>query len=580
LSEKVSHGKIWNFKYTKHVLFLYLIFSISLFLLEFFLTNQVGWSFFITYAGIFYIAPYTKHGIEDLFDQFHIKNKFRNVLVPWILFFLIFVYCALFFISGLIPFTIYAIYITAIVIVFNILLTINSLIRIVAVGFHRRKIDIFPINRVEFAAMEHLKNGNLSFYELKNKIKGIFNIFIQNVYFDDETAASSIYLLCGLRLADSNEKNVSLNEKGKKSVKIWEDTLKNQLERFNKILNSNAVLIRSFIGLFLISLFKIFFGFFNSDSLFAEGFENFLDCVAVILIGIGIKFKKEKFVNIILVSLMTFTGISILISSIGSLFNPEPISASIIIIIISIISIFFNTYLRTLKNFVGKKNRNSSLVASAIDSRVNIMISIGIIVGTLFSDLGANLDPPFTLFYYLDPIIAIIVCFLIFKEVVEIIKEFITGEEEEIEFESFQMKYEEIFEEYIIKWILSVYNDDPEIKLTTNQLNEYFQKSLKKGEEIYTEFSHFGLYLFKEKGIHFIITKLIKNDLLNQTVENYLTLTEKGVFLYENFYSGELLEDVQDPFDFFFDDHSDTAKVKYRKKKVLENFETVKKGKK
>ena len=84
---------------------------------------------------------------------------------------------------------------------------------------------------------------------------------------------------------------------GQKQEQIWTKALNFQMKKYEKILNSNNVLIRSFLGLFFLSLLKIFIGIFNSESLLAEGFENFLDCIAVILIGIGIRFKKERSKN-------------------------------------------------------------------------------------------------------------------------------------------------------------------------------------------------------------------------------------------------------------------------------------------
>jgi hypothetical protein len=333
-------------------------------------------------------------------------------------------------------------------------------------------------------------------------------------------------------------------------------------------------LIRSFSGLLILSLIKIVLGFFNSESLFAEGFENLLDCIAVILIAIGIKFNKEKIVNIIIISLMAFTGVSILLNSIQSFFyGPEPISNVIYIVIIAILSIFLNVYLRILKNFVGKKNRNSSLIASAIDSKVNIILSISIIVGALLSNLGTSLGISF--FHYFDPIIAIFVCFLIFKEVFEIFRDLITSKEEEIEFEQFQMKYEKNFREYITKWILSVYNDNENLEFTPEHLSEYFQVSLKKGEEIYTEFAYFGLFLFKEKGITSVINDLLDEKFLSLSKEGFLKLTKKGFYFYEHLYSKELLKDLKDPFDFFFEQQISFDSIEIRKLEIIENFNLI-----
>ena len=107
----------------------------------------------------------------------------------------------------------------------------------------------------------------------------------------------------------------------------------------------------------ILSFLKILIGFFNSQSLFAEGFENLLDCIAIVLIVIGIKFRKEKLINVIIISLMIFTGGSILVNSIKSLFyGPEPISNLMVIVIIALLSIFLNTYfILTYSYHVNKK---------------------------------------------------------------------------------------------------------------------------------------------------------------------------------------------------------------------------------
>ncbi len=565
----------------KKVLIIYIIISLTSSILEIVFLKSFFYSFWITYIGVFFTGHYIRRAINDFFKQFHIKKVVRSLIIPWIMFSLVFFYVQLYFISdllargeGYLGFSPISFFIFFLGLIILVLLSINPLIRIIAVAFHRRKSNLFPINKVEYIAMEHLENAphnSLLFSELKNRIKGTFNIFIPTIYFDEETSISSIYHLCGLRLADINDNIVKLNQNGQKQEEIWNETLHHQNDKFNKILTSSSVLIRSFIGLFILSLLKIFIGLFNSESLTAEGFENLLDCIAVILIGIGIKFRKEKLVNIILITLMAFTGGSILYSSIESLIRgPDQISNILVIIIISMISIFLNTYMRALKNFVGKKSRNSSLVASAIDSRVNILISIGIIIGALFSDFGRTINAP--LLYYFDPIIAIVICFFIFKEVIEIFKEFITGNEEDIELGSFQMAYEENFKEYIVKWILTVLYHNEQKTFTNEQLNQLFQDSLSKGDLIYTDLSHFGLYRFKEKGISSIIQNLIDLGISIQFNGDNIKITEKGIYMYENLYSKPLLDDIRDPFDFFFEQKYDFDSLNHRKQELLENY--------
>ena len=573
----LTHKFNWELD-TKKVLSIYFTLSTALMVIEFIITGSFLWTFSFTVMSLFFVGHYLTSGFNLVFKQFHVREIYRGLISFYLAFvyFYILLYIFLQTINQTIIFIEFS-FIFYISIVFMILLTINSLIRIVAVAFHRRRYDIFPINRIEYAALYYLgkvDDNRLNFLELKEQINGIFNIFIESVYFDDKTAKSSIYYLCALGFADIKDNDVCLNELGKQQGKQWNETLDNQLRKFNKILNSNSVLIRSFSGLIILSLLKILIGFFNSESLFAEGFENLLDCIAVILIVIGIKVKKEKLVNIIIISLMAFTGGSILLNSILSLFyTPEPISNVIYIVIIALVSIFLNTYLRILKNFVGKKNRNSSLIASAIDSKVNIILSISIIIGALLSNLGTSLG--ITFFHYFDPIIAIFVCFLIFKEVIEISRDLITSKEEEIEFEKFQMKYERNFKEYITKWILSVYNDNLNLEFTPEHLSEYFQKSLKQGEEVYTEFAYFGLYIFKEKGIVSVINDLLNDKSLSLSEKGFLNLTKRGRYFYEHLYSRELLKDLKDPFDFFFEQQISFDSIKLRKLEILENLHLI-----
>jgi len=574
----MSFKSIWELNYKK-VLLSYFLISLILSVIEIILTNFIQCSFIATYIGAFFIGPYLRIAINEFFKQFHIRKVLRNLLTPWIIFGIIYLYVQVYFFYYYLKYGVYigfgpiASFILLLGIITLTLLSINHFIRIIVVAFHRRKSDLFPISRIEYAALIYLnQNNNMKFTELQNHIKGIINIFTPEVYFNNEVAASSIYHLCGIRLADINEDSiVSLNEKGKEQIKIWEKTLEKQIKRYTKLLNSKGVLIRSFIALLILSLLKISIGIFSSESLRAEGIENLLDCLAILLIGVGIRFNKEKLVNIILIILMTFAGGTILYESIISLIvGPEYIELPQIIIFIAIISIFLNTYLRALKNFVGKKNRNSTLVASAIDSRVNIVISIGIILGVILSEFGRSQG--ITLLYYFDPIIAIAVSCFIFMEVIEIFIEFITGKEEDIEFEKFQMSYEKNFKEYINKWILLIYSDNPEQRFTLKELNEQFQNSLKKSEEIYTNFSHFGLYIFKEHGIDSVVKDLIDKGLLSEEKDKFVELTEKGIYMYKNFYAKSLMEDIKDPFDLFFEQNYDFDSLRHRKLEILEKF--------
>ena len=95
---------------------------------------------------------------------------------------------------------------------------------------------------------------------------------------------------------------------------------------------------------------------------------------------------------------------------------------------------------------------------------------------------------------------------------------------------------------------------------------------MKKGEEVYTEFAYFGLYLFKEKGIIPVINDLLSEKFLSLSKEGHVNLTKKGTYFYEHLYSKELLKELKDPFDFFFEQQISFDSIASRKLEILDNF--------
>ncbi len=49
-------------------------------------------------------------------------------------------------------------------------------------------------------------------------------------------------------------------------------------------------------------------------------------------------------------------------------------------------------------------------------------------------------------------------------------------------------------------------------------------------------------------------------------------MTEKGRYMYEKFYSKPLMEDIKDPFDFFFEQNYDFDSLRHRKQGILEKY--------
>ena len=121
---------------------------------SFTITRSFLWSFSLTTISLFFVGHYLTGAFNLLFKQFHVKEIYRGLISFYLAFiyFYILLYVFLQTINQaflLVEFS----FIFYISFICMILLTINSLIRIIAVAFHRRKYETFPINRKEYAVL-------------------------------------------------------------------------------------------------------------------------------------------------------------------------------------------------------------------------------------------------------------------------------------------------------------------------------------------------------------------------------------------------------------------------------------------
>ena len=84
--------EIWS-KSNLRVIVCYVIVVILVILIEVLITGKIWWSFWVSYIGLFYVARYVERGLNVIFSEFHITNKIRNLIIPWIFAGMIAVYC-------------------------------------------------------------------------------------------------------------------------------------------------------------------------------------------------------------------------------------------------------------------------------------------------------------------------------------------------------------------------------------------------------------------------------------------------------------------------------------------------------
>lgn len=185
----------------------------------------------------------------------------------------------------------------------------------------------------------------------------------------------------------------------------------------------------SFIMNFFLALIKIFVGLaIGSIAMIADAIDNSLDLITSILVFIGLFWsskpadddhqygheKGEVFSVLLISMLLIFSGIFIIIESFNRyLRNDFPIF-SFIGIFASILSIGGKYILFRVLLKISKKISSPGVKADAYNYRIDIITSFGVLIAISFSYFN---------FYIIDPIVAIIISFLIFKTAWNILRE-------------------------------------------------------------------------------------------------------------------------------------------------------------
>lgn len=204
--------------------------------------------------------------------------------------------------------------------------------------------------------------------------------------------------------------------------------------------NVTKVMLISFFVNFFLAIFKVLSGFFaHSSALIADGIHSFSDLSTDIIAIFGSTWskkpadRKHPFGHGRL-EYLTSTVIGIVVLFLGFLLIKNSLKgtqeiASIIVIIVSILTIFFK-YL--LSKFVLKKGyeyHNSILIASGKESSADVISSFVVLISAFFLQFQDKIP----LFIYADVIATIIVGFFIIKTGFLILKENVStllGEQE------------------------------------------------------------------------------------------------------------------------------------------------------
>lgn len=202
----------------------------------------------------------------------------------------------------------------------------------------------------------------------------------------------------------------------------------------------NVQMKYSFITNFFLSIIKVVAGFiYSSSALIADGIHSFSDLITdiVSIIGIFLSGKpadqkhpfghgKLEYLTCLLIGLVIlFLGLGLISSSSKS----EIVIPSIVVVIVTLFTIFVKYVLSSYLIKQGIKEKNSILISSGKESKADVISSIVVLISSIMMQYSRYLS----ILKYADRVASIIVGIFIVKTGFTILKEnisMILGEQE------------------------------------------------------------------------------------------------------------------------------------------------------
>ena len=168
----------------------------------------------------------------------------------------------------------------------------------------------------------------------------------------------------------------------------------------------------------------------GSIALLNDGLDTLLDGVSSVLVYFGIRWKRERMANILLIVFMFGTGGWTLTEAIRGFFEQPSLTVDWLAVAAALVSGALCTGLRALQRFVGLRSASPALITQSVDSRNHVIVAVGVLAG-----LGASA----LRFPWLDRIVGLTIALLVLKSAVDLLIEVIRARgNEEIDFSRYR----------------------------------------------------------------------------------------------------------------------------------------------
>jgi Co/Zn/Cd efflux system component len=149
----------------------------------------------------------------------------------------------------------------------------------------------------------------------------------------------------------------------------------------------------------------------GSVGLLNDAADTLLDGLASLLVYAGLRFDKERAVNVVLVLLMLGTGGLTFYEAVQRLFVPLKPEVEGFTFVAALVSALVCAGLWAYQRYVGARSGSVTLITQSVDSRNHVIVAAGVVAGLIASLLQFGL---------LDTLVGLAVALLILKSAVEL----------------------------------------------------------------------------------------------------------------------------------------------------------------
>jgi Co/Zn/Cd efflux system component len=212
------------------------------------------------------------------------------------------------------------------------------------------------------------------------------------------------------------------------------------------------VVSKATLGIHLaLTAFKVPAGILSgSVGLLNDATDTLLDGLSSLLVYFGLRFDKERGVNVVLVLLMLGTGALTLYEAVHRLFVPVAPDVDWYSFLVAILSALICLGLWAYQRYVGLRSGTMALITQSVDSRNHIIVAASVTAGLVASLLRFSL---------LDTLVGLGVAFLILKSALELAIETVRSlSEEELDLTRFEFgiaaQYDKLRQAQLRDWML------------------------------------------------------------------------------------------------------------------------------